>query len=359
MPRIASVPSFLGIDADEERNRVVVRIATASAQADVRTLAEEFQIPQDALSIEPGVPGSLQHSLSARIRPTSAGYSIQNDSYEVCTLAWNVHGTGVGEGFLTASHCDAATVGSGGVNDYIHQPTRGSFPYTQNRLGYVHTNPAWTRADADCMGVSLCALADAMFVKYANTPGDTGVKRVVKTTYVATNYGTPSLEADFWFVNPMGATDAVMNSSVDKVGRTTGWTRGTVNGTCVNEVIDGSVILCSDRVTGSRTGGGDSGAPVFTSPASNSQNAPYFILGVYYAGTIVNGQTCTSGCLYWYSRWGNITAHLNLALCPLPGGCDCWFFPCQSAVPAASPDPIATKLITTAPRSANASRHRR
>jgi hypothetical protein len=320
-PRLTALRGFLGIDANEAENRVVIRLTQDASQNAAITLVTSENVPLAAVQFEIGSPATFQHALTARVRPISAGYQIQSDAIENCTLGWNVYATGVGEGFLTASHCGAGPVGTGAVNDYIHQPTRGAYPYTQNRLGFVHTNPAWTRTDSECGGVSLCALADVMFVKFQNTPADTGVKRLVKTDWVATNYGVPTIEANRWFINLIGVADAASGSSVDKVGMTTGWTRGTVFGTCVNEVVDGSVILCSDKVTGSRTGPGDSGAPVFFSPSSSAENAPILLAGIYYAGTVVNGQTCTTGCTYWFSRWTKFATHLGLALCPLPFGC--------------------------------------
>ncbi len=317
-PKLRMVPGFLSIDADEAQNRVVVRVASQDVNAAIYQVANDLGAASTMLTIEVGQRAQMLHTLSARIRPTSAGYQISNDISQLCTLGWNVHATYVGEGFLTASHCNYGPLGQGGTNGYRHQPTVGNG--SQNRLGWVHTNPAWTRTDAECGGITICALADAMFVKYANTPADTGAKRVAYTDVLGQNYGAGSLEAHGWFTNTYGPQDAYVGQTVDKVGRTTGWTRGTVAATCEYQPVyevggDTTLVLCAARMTGSRVGGGDSGAPVFWLVQGNW----YFHVGILFAGTTGrNGETCTSGCEIWFSSWSNIVSHLGLTLNPMP-----------------------------------------
>jgi hypothetical protein len=59
-------------------------------------------------------------------------------------------------------------------------------------------------------------------------------------------------------------TEFVVGSELNKVGRTTGWTRGPVTLTCVDVLQSGSrfVELCQTFV-GAGVAGGDSGSPVF------------------------------------------------------------------------------------------------
>ena len=55
-----------------------------------------------------------------------------------------------------------------------------------------------------------------------------------------------------------------MGQTVNKVGRTTGWSQGVVTNTCVNTNVSGSDIteLCQNFVSAT-VGSGDSGSPVF------------------------------------------------------------------------------------------------
>ena len=48
-----------------------------------------------------------------------------------------------------------------------------------------------------------------------------------------------------------------------KVGRTTGYTGGSIEGTCETHVIEGRLNLCLNRLEGASVGQGDSGGPVF------------------------------------------------------------------------------------------------
>ena len=63
-------------------------------------------------------------------------------------------------------------------------------------------------------------------------------------------------------------TNTSFSGTIHKVGRTTGWTSGTVTGTCVNVNVSGSNIqqLCQTLVTNNSAaivGAGDSGSPTF------------------------------------------------------------------------------------------------
>ena len=61
-----------------------------------------------------------------------------------------------------------------------------------------------------------------------------------------------------------GEGSPVAGQTVSKVGRTTGWTRGSVSATCVHVNVSGTNItqLCQTLVSAG-VGSGDSGSPVF------------------------------------------------------------------------------------------------
>jgi hypothetical protein len=88
---------------------------------------------------------------------------------------------------------------------------------------------------------------------------------------------------------------------VHKVGRTTGWTRGSVGATCVNVNVSGSNItqLCQTLVS-ARVGGGDSGSPVFRRQGSGSNVT---LVGILWGGSGTS--------LYVYSPLSNIEAELG------------------------------------------------
>src|SRR5439155_22136942 len=62
-----------------------------------------------------------------------------------------------------------------------------------------------------------------------------------------------------------------VGQTVNKIGRTTGWTQGQVTNTCVNTGVSGTniVLLCQNFVDAG-VGAGDSGSPVFSIVSGNN-----------------------------------------------------------------------------------------
>ena len=111
------------------------------------------------------------------------------------------------------------------------------------------------------------------------------------------------------------------------MGRTTGWTRGNIDGTCVNFKADEvppetdtsrtAMYICMESVKGAYAGAGDSGSPVFV--AHNDSNTEVQALGILssvdyaqgYDLTGEGGKFCNnSDCHYFYSRLLRITKFL-------------------------------------------------
>jgi hypothetical protein len=86
---------------------------------------------------------------------------------------------------------------------------------------------------------------------------------------------------------------------LDKVGRTTGWTRGAVLATCVDVGVSGARIamLCQDFVEAA-VAGGDSGSPVFQQVGDKDAT----LYGILWGG---------AGSLYVFSAMENIREELT------------------------------------------------
>jgi hypothetical protein len=84
---------------------------------------------------------------------------------------------------------------------------------------------------------------------------------------------------------------AVVGDVVNKVGRTTGWTQGTVTNTCVNTGVSGTKIvqLCQTFVSAG-VGAGDSGSDVFGVTGGSNVR----LLGILWGGN-------SGGTLFVYS----------------------------------------------------------
>ena len=75
---------------------------------------------------------------------------------------------------------------------------------------------------------------------------------------------------------------AVVGNVVNKVGRTTGWSQGSVTNTCVNTNVSGTNItqICQNFVSAT-VGSGDSGSPVFQIISGNDVR----LVGILWGGS--------------------------------------------------------------------------
>jgi hypothetical protein len=80
---------------------------------------------------------------------------------------------------------------------------------------------------------------------------------------------------------------AVLGETVNKVGRTTGWTGGKVTGTCVDIITDDHFIRRCQATVAAGSAGGDSGSPVFMAPNRRSNpNSRVVLAGILWGGSI-------------------------------------------------------------------------
>jgi len=93
----------------------------------------------------------------------------------------------------------------------------------------------------------------------------------------------------------------IVGNTVNKVGRTTGWTSGAITNTCVNTGVQGTRIvqLCQTFVSAG-VGGGDSGSDVFQ--ITSSPNVK--LAGVLWGGS-------SSGNQFVYSPFANVVKELG------------------------------------------------
>jgi hypothetical protein len=92
-----------------------------------------------------------------------------------------------------------------------------------------------------------------------------------------------------------------VGQTVHKIGRTTGWTRGSVTGTCVTVNLSGTNItqICQTLVSAG-VGAGDSGSPVFRRQGSTSNVT---LVGILWGGS--------GSSLYVFSPISNIETELG------------------------------------------------
>jgi hypothetical protein len=248
----------VSLDLDERYNRIDIGIADGVAAERLRDRFASLGIPVEALNITRRARMTVaSHSVRDYSRPVQGGYEVTTtDQFgilaEVCSLGFNAKLNGKNVVF-TNSHCTKSTYsldGGGAYQDAI---------YYSKFLGYEYSDPGPT-----CGGG--CRWSDAAAFRYqAGVAFDFG--------YIARTIGTPRLiwahdgPIDIDHSNPrykiLVAGNPYLYETVDKIGRSSGWTRGEVLDTCEDfQGTDGYVRKCSVIASYYSTDG-DSGAPVF------------------------------------------------------------------------------------------------
>lgn len=202
----------------------------------------------------------MSDNLRSEHRPVVAGIQLHWSNY-VCTLGFSVDHAG-GRSFITNSHC-TDNQGSTGNTQY-NQPTRTVSP---DAIAFEAHDPAYWRGGA-CSRGKVCRYSDSSRALYV--AGVESQARIAKTT----GLNTGSLTVDGHFtIGSQDNSSTSFSGTMQKVGRTTGWTSGDVTNSCVTVNVSGSNIqlLCQTIVQNSGTqivAGGDSGSPVFTGSSS-------------------------------------------------------------------------------------------
>jgi hypothetical protein len=293
---------FAGVtmtDLDEAHNRVTIGVETRADVARVKVDAQRYGLPADALSVVVTGPIHTMATLRDKIRPVVGGLQIHFGNY-LCTEGFPASRAGV-RGFVTNSHCSNQY--GGNTSTVYYQPVRSS----TSRIGVESVDP-YFRTGGSCPAGRVCRYSDSAFVRL-----DSAVKyskgRIAKPVGLGSRTINSSSPA---FRISAEASSVLVGETLNKVGRTTGWTRGTVRYTCVTTSVSGSnaTFYCQDWVAAG-VNGGDSGSAVFKVTTSPDRVKLY---GVLWGG---------GGGYFVFSRFSNIQRELGtLSTCdPALAGC--------------------------------------
>jgi hypothetical protein len=278
-------------DADETRGRLVIGVLDRGAEGLIRarlaTLGVASQLV-DVVETEAIVPVA---TLRDKVRPVEGGLQIRFTNY-LCSLGFIAQRDGV-MGYVTASHC-STTQGSVDSTQYYQ-------PLNQNAdevIGTEIADPSFFRNTNGCPRGRKCRFSDANFSQGA---GNVSFSLGLIAHTDAANSTSLTIGGTFGI---SGEGTASSGQTADKVGRTTGWTRGTVTNTCADTGVSGTniVLLCQTFVEGGGTivGSGDSGSPVFRSAGGDNVT----LLGGLWGGN-------QSGTMFVYSPIANIERELG------------------------------------------------
>src|SRR6476469_4133730 len=290
-PEALAVPGAVFADADEAGNRVHIGVEHAAAASRVRSVLARLGIPAAAAAVDVVPPIHQVATLRGSVRPVVAGVQINFPGF-LCSLGFNATRGGVA-GFVTASHC---TNTQGGVESTPYwQPTQTAKPV---QIGTETVDPKYKSTLAGCPSDRLCRRSDASFAKYIN-----GTKNTLGT--IARTASTTSSDRTIvggWTITSNATSSSfTVGETVNKIGRTTGWSRGKVVATCATVNVSGATItqICQ-TVVNAKVGAGDSGSNVFSVTSGTD---------VKLDG--LRGGGSTDGKTFVFSPLANITGELG------------------------------------------------
>jgi len=233
----------------------------------VHNEAREAGVPADAIETFPSQPTELRSDLRQKVRPVVGGLEIAfgSSSNNKCSVGVNGEWSFSSQyrGFVTASHCSL---------DYLQLDSPANTNFFQNGVISVGTQVAYEFDDPSfftggpCAPLRRCRYSDALFARYINN-NSSGLGKIARTQFAgAGTSGSRRIVGNFTIVGDFPYS--IINEQLHKVGRTTGWTTGSVTATCVDQYGKPGPapleywILCTDEST-IYSEGGDSGAPIF------------------------------------------------------------------------------------------------
>lgn len=273
---VMSIPGTIFADNDEVAGKVVYGVENAGVEIAVRNQMARFGIDAADYDVQVTRPIVFAAGLRDLVRPVVAGLQIHFSRY-VCSIGFNADKDGVAS-FVTASHCTATQGGTEGTKYY--QPTSstpGSFIATEA------DDPQYVKGGPGCPKGKKCRWSDASRAAY--TAGVTRNRgEIAKTT--GENNGSLTIGGAFTVTSQDNTTDHfTIGTTLNKVGRTTGWTSGKVDRTCIDTGVAGSTVylFCQTTV---RAGvdGGDSGSGVFEITSGDNVK----VVGILWGGASDN-----------------------------------------------------------------------
>lgn len=284
-----ALPGTVLADYDETTNRVVVGVEHAAAAASVRSLAARLGVPAGALEVREMEPIGYAATLRDRIDPRVGGIQIHFGNF-LCTMGFNATDAGQNS-FITNSHC---TNTQGGVEGTVYYQPLQSVDGVS--IGTEVEDPVYQRNIPGCPRGKLCRRSDASRAAY--NPGiNFDLGRIAQTS--GPNTGSLEITGFLDFTSEDLRDVFTIGETLNKVGRTTGWTQGTVSNTCVTVNVSGSRIsqICQTIVSNTVqiVAGGDSGSPVYSGSA---------LAGILWGGN-------SSGTLFVFSPLKNIEQELG------------------------------------------------
>lgn len=299
-------PGVVFTDVDEGRNRLLVAVVDLASATSIRELAASVGVPSGALVVEQHAPlrlGQGGQSLRGQVRSPGVPAGVQIRSYAntvdgggICSIGGltdysnaypNNQANSTDRRFLTNSHCTAVLFGTDGSTAETHQPSpEYVFGVPVNLIGAeVADPPAFTNAQeyycpalTDQGQPAVCRYSDVAMMRFGtDVPWELGRifrPQAQNTSSAPSTNPTPgAFDVDpvtprFRITSAGDHVGFIQGETIQKVGRTTGWTSGTITNTCLTFPVSqggaatNKLLLCQ-VLTNAPSDDGDSGGVVF------------------------------------------------------------------------------------------------
>jgi hypothetical protein len=292
-PAVLAIGGTVFGDNDEVNHRLVFGVENERVIPAVRTVLAQLGAPGTDYEIRVTAPIYQVATLRDRWRPTQAGIQIHFGNY-LCSMGFNAD-LGSQRSFITASHC---TNTQGGVEGTQYYQPLSSVDATVIATEVDDPEYFNFKTDAMCPRGKLCRYSDASRELYSSSSVESTRGAIAKPSGVNDN-SLDVPDGSSFTVTDQG--DVGKDATVNKVGRTTGWTQGKVTATCVNTNVSGSRIhqLCQTFVDAG-VGGGDSGSGVFQITSGNNVK----LVGILWGGS-------SDGSMFVYSPFSGVVKELG------------------------------------------------
>ncbi|HSK18248.1 MAG TPA: hypothetical protein VK912_03865 [Longimicrobiales bacterium] len=284
MDPVLAEPGVVFTDIDESQNRLRIGVLDGTGADQIQAVLDRLDVPLDAVTIETTEPIEPLATLRDTNDPIAGGLQIWRftppSTANICTLGFNVRFTNPAESqhfFFTNSHCTEV---------------RGAVTGTLFRQGPLSLGTRIVAVEVEDPPFFTCQFAgyrcrwsDAALAQYL--PDFTARLAMIYQTldFGTTAPATLEILEEERFTITGERPFPMMGDIINKVGRTSGWTRGPVIGTCINVGVAGAsppiVMLCQDRVQ-AYVAGGDSGSPAFEQIGGRN---PVRLVGILWGGS--------------------------------------------------------------------------
>ena len=271
-------PRVVMTDLDEGQNRIEIGVDNLDAEQALRAAVTSLGIPDKALVIslrERPIPASHDLQDRASGNTMEGGYQVTGFGGRLCTLGFNTERSGEA-GFITNGHCTQSGDYDGGVDGtQFHQP---SSLVNSTAIGTETIDPTFSSDPPTCPAGKVCRYSDSAFIRFAS-----GVSYNLGKIAKTTGMGSIDVHHQAKFRIVAERSYYSVRETVNKVGRTTGWTRGRVTDTCVPIDLPNNHRLLCQVIANFQADSGDSGSPVFA--VTNSPTVgDVQLLGIFWGG---------------------------------------------------------------------------